>query len=97
MAAYMIVFGKNRNPDWLNEYVTNVPAIFRRYGGEYLDVAKRVKQFEGPNFGGNLAAIFSFPTLEKVEEFMGSSDYQSFADLRKKNMDAIIFGFDTQE
>jgi uncharacterized protein (DUF1330 family) len=81
----------------LNEYVTNVPSIIRRYGGEYVDVAKRIKQFEGPDFGGNVAAIFSFPTLEKVEAFMSSSDYKPYADLRKKYMDAIIFAFDTNE
>jgi uncharacterized protein (DUF1330 family) len=97
MAAYMIVLGKSRSPEWLAEYVAKVPDIFRRCGGEYLGVAKRIKQFEGPPIEGNLAAIFSFPTLENVNDFMTAADYQPLAELRKKNMDAILFAFDTNE
>ena len=93
MAAYMIVLGKNRNPEWLNEYMTNVPTIFRRYGGEYLDVAKRIKQFEGQDLGGNIAAIFSFPTLEKVEAFMSSSDYKPFAEPSKETYGCVDLRF----
>ena len=96
MPAYMIVLGKSTGSDaWLGEYIANVPPIFRRYGGEYLDVSKRVKEIEGLNFGGQYAAIFSFPALENVEQFMASPDYQPFSDLRKRNADTIIFAFDT--
>jgi uncharacterized protein (DUF1330 family) len=60
-------------------------------------VSKRVKELEGLDFGGQYAAIFTFPTLEKVEEFMDSEDYKPFSDLRKRNADTIVFAFDTQD
>jgi uncharacterized protein (DUF1330 family) len=97
MAAYMVVLGNNRSNEWLADYVAAVPAMIRAHGGEYLDVAKRIKQFEGPPMPANMAAIFTFPSLEKVAEFMNSPEYKPWADLRKKHMDGLIFAFDTQE
>lgn len=98
MPAYMIVLGKNRRNDaWLEEYIAAVPPIFRRYGGEYVAVSKRVKELEGLDLGGQYAAIFSFPSLEKVEEFMAAPEYRPFAELRKKNAESIIFALDTGE
>lgn len=96
MPAYMVVLGNNPSQGWSAEYVGNVPAILRRFGGEYIAVAKRVKIFEGSNMDPNVAALFSFPTLEKVNEFMASAEYAPFAALRKHNMYSLVFGFDTE-
>lgn len=96
MTAYMVVVGNNRSTDWLPDYVNSVPTIFRKFGGEYVGVGARIKQLEGADLQPNMTAIFSFPTLADVENFMNSDEYRPFAELRRQNMDAMIVAFDTE-
>jgi uncharacterized protein (DUF1330 family) len=95
MAAYMIVILKNHSTEWLAEYVAAVPPMFRSHGGEYLGVSNNIKQLEGPDFGADTVALFTFPTLAAVTAFMESDDYKPFADLRKQHSEAMVFGIET--
>jgi len=90
----MVVLLRNRNRDWLADYVTSVPAILRGYGGEYLAVSKSVRRLEGAGNLPEIIALFSFPSLAKIEEFMSSDEYRPFRDLRQRNADADILIFE---
>jgi hypothetical protein len=39
MSAYMVAFVTAHSLDWVPEYIAHVPAVARRYGGEFLGVA----------------------------------------------------------
>ena len=90
----MVVLLRNRNRDWLADYVTSVPAILRGYGGEYLAVSKSVRRLEGAGNLPEIIALFSFPSLAHIEEFMSSDEYRPLRKLRQENADADILIFE---
>ena len=95
MAAYMIVLLNNRNTEWLEEYVKQVPSIFRKYGGEYVGVSSSVKKLEGNVPAPHQIAIFSFPSTKEIERFMACDAYKPFKEIRRQNSEAEIFMFDS--
>jgi len=94
MSAYMLVSLRNRNRDWLPDYVAKVPAILRSYGGEYIAVSKSVRRLEGAGDLPDIIALFSFPSLASIEEFMSSDEYRPLRKLRQRNADADILIFE---
>jgi len=94
MSAYMVVLLRNRNRDWLPGYVAKVPAILRSYGGEYIAVSKSVRRLEGAGDLPEIIALFSFPSLAHIEEFMSSDEYRPLRKLRQENADADILIFE---
>jgi len=94
MSAYMLVSLRNRNRDWLPDYVAKVPAILRSYGGEYIAVSKSVRRLEGAGDLPDIIALFSFPSLASIEEFMSSDEYRPLRKLRQGNADADILIFE---
>lgn len=94
MSAYMLVLLRNRNKEWLAEYLTHVPALLRSYGGEYVTVSKSLRRLEGAGHLPETIALFSFPSLAKIEEFMSSAEYRPYRELRQRNSDAEILAFE---
>jgi len=94
MGAFMIVLLRNRNSAWMADYLANVPAILRKYGGEYVGVSKSVKQLEGNGGSPDGIAIFNFPSAAMIEEFMCCEEYRPYRESRQRNSDSNIFIFD---
>ena len=94
MAAFMIVLVRNRNSDWMADYVANVPAILRKYGGDYAGVSKSVKRLEGSVETPEAIAILTFPSAAKIEEFMACEEYRPYRESRQNSSDSDIFIFD---
>ena len=97
MPAYLIVQINVENTDWVEDYVANVPAIFRKYGGEYLAVSQTVKQFEGEGKTPDQVAIFTFPSLEAIEKFMNSEEYMPFKEARTAASTATVVGLEPRQ
>lgn len=94
MAAYLVVHVHLRDTQWVADYVANVPAIIRSYGGEYLAVSKELKQFEGDAPVPDQVAIFTFPSLDAIDQFMNSDAYKPYKDSRLSQSSATIIGLE---
>ncbi|MET0545071.1 MAG: DUF1330 domain-containing protein [Caulobacterales bacterium] len=94
MSAYMVVLLDVQNTDWVENYVANVPAIFRRYGGEYLAVSKRVETVEGDAKAPDQIAIFTFPSVDAIKQFLESADYAPYAKARIAASSANVFAIE---
>lgn len=94
MSAYLIAHLNVTDPSWIEDYVANVPAIFRKFGGEYLAVSKSVKQYEGNAAQPDQIAIFTFPTFEALDQFMQSDEYKPFKDARIAGSVATVVGIE---
>ena len=94
MAAFMIVMLRNRDAQWMADYVTHVPGILRKYGGEYVGVSKRIKQLEGIMPIPDGIAILRFPSAARIEEFMACEEYRPYRELRQGSSAADILIFD---
>jgi uncharacterized protein (DUF1330 family) len=95
MSAYLIVKLKFRDLGWTRQYLTRVPAILRRYGGEYLDRGTTVERFEGDAATPDHVTILKFPSLEAIREFMTGPDYAPFRDARIAGAESDILAFAT--
>jgi len=94
MTAYMISLLNPRNRDWFEDYLVNVPPLIRKYGGDYVAFSAKVKKLEGAIPAPQQVAIFTFPSVQAIEDFMSCDEYQPWTKLRKANADAELFIFE---
>jgi len=95
MGAYLIVKLKFHEMDWTKGYLASVPAILRRYGGEYLDRGTTIERFEGAATTPDHITILTFPSMSAIREFMNSPEYAPFRDARIAGADSDILAFET--
>ncbi len=83
MAVYMIVDLTVKDPSAYEEYTSKVPALSRKYGGEYLVRGGNYQVLEGEWSPGRLV-VSRFPDKESVEAFFNDPEYQPLKQLRHR-------------
>jgi len=86
MAAYMIIAVKmheGARDKFVSGYGAAVPAIVKKYGGEYVLVAPGAELLEGNLKGYTSMAISKWPSKEAVYKFWNSEDYAEVKKLRE--------------
>ena len=94
MPAFMVVTVYLRESGWVADYVANVPAILRQYGGEYFAVSAGLIQFEGEGPAPDQVAIFTFPSVAQMDAFMNCAEYAPYKEARLAQSSALIVGFE---
>jgi uncharacterized protein (DUF1330 family) len=94
MPAYLIVEMKFRDLAWAKDYIANVPAILRGFGGEYIAVSKTVERLEGAGATPDQVALFTFPSIGAIKDFMECDAYKPYKEARIASCDADIFAFE---
>lgn len=95
MAGYMIALVYNRDTGWLAEYMAHVPAIIASFGGCYLGAAKDIEQAEGRLPIPDQAAIFKFPSVSAIREFLACEAYAPHAAARQAASETEILIFES--
>lgn len=94
MPAFMVVMVYLRESGWVADYIANVPAILRTYGGEYFAVSTSVTQFEGDGPVPDQVALFTFPSVDHMDGFVNSAEYAPYKEARLAQSSALIVGFE---
>ena len=92
MSAYLVVQLGVTDPSWIENYIDNVPTILRKYGGEYLVVSQQLRQYEGAGAPPDQVAIFTFPSLDSITQFMECEEYKPYKDARISGSSATVIG-----
>ena len=90
---------KAHDLSWVDEYQANVPAIMaimRKHGGEYFAVSENIKRYEGDGPNPDRIAIFTFPSMEKIEAFVSDADYRPYRAARLAATSSDAFAFTTR-
>jgi uncharacterized protein (DUF1330 family) len=95
LTAYLLAQNNVTDPAWLEDYIANVPTIFRKYGGEYLAVSKQVRQYEGGGEAPEQVAIFTFPSLDALTEFLECEEYRPYREARQAGAISTVIGFES--
>ena len=95
MSAYLVVLLELENPDWVKDYLANVPDIMRKFGGEYAIVSKKVTRLEGEGNTPSQIALVKFPSTEVIEEFLSSAEYEPYAKARIAGSYSDFFAIET--
>jgi len=77
MPAYMIAICEITNPGpGLKEYSEKSSVISASYGGKYLVKSPNGDIKEGDQLQGKVTIIAEFPSMEKLQAFYNSAEYQ---------------------
>jgi uncharacterized protein (DUF1330 family) len=83
MAAYLIANVDVKDPTAYEEYKAKVPAIVRKYGGEYLARGGRFVVLEG-DWEPTRVAVIRFPDIESAQALYDDPEYQPLKALRQR-------------
>jgi uncharacterized protein (DUF1330 family) len=96
MTAYMIVEIEVHDARGFEEYRERVPALIRKYGGEYLARGGESEVLEG-SWQPRRLVLFRFPSREAIRAFYDDPDYAELKALRIRTSDANIVAVDGWE
>ncbi len=82
MTAYLVALVDVTDPDAYQEYAKRTPAAVEKHGGKFIARGGRSVTLEGDPAPGRMV-VLEFPTLERVEEFYNSPEYQEAKALRR--------------
>jgi len=89
MSAFLSVTVRVKNPEKLQQYISQVPATIAAHGGEKVSRGKVVKTLAG-SAEYQIAAVFRFPSLDALEGWYGSPEYQNLIALREESAEMNI-------
>jgi uncharacterized protein (DUF1330 family) len=96
MPAYLIIEVTIHDQDLYAEYSKRVPAVVERYGGRYLVQGGEVISIAG-NWRPQRIILVQFETMELVQDFLSSPEYQALVPLRQQSSSSrtiIVEGFE---
>ena len=96
MPAYMVSLVTAHDMSWVPEYLTGVPPIVRRHGGEFLAVAKpgEIERLEGASPIPQSIVVFKFPSMDAIKGFLESAEYGPYKEARIAGTDTSFFAFE---
>ena len=89
MSAFLSVTVRVKNPEKLKQYISLVPATIAAHGGEKTSRGKVKKTLAG-SADYQIAAVFRFPSLEAIEGWYASPEYQKLIPLREESAEFNI-------
>lgn len=89
MSAYAVALVKVKNPEKMQEYQKIAGPTFGKFGGELAAKGKVTGLLAGQS-DLNVVAVMKFPSLEKIDEWYGSEDYQAAVAVREEACDMTI-------
>jgi len=94
MAAYMIIalkINEGARDKFISGYGSAVPAVVKKYGGEYVLVGPGAELLEGTLEGYTSMAVSKWPNKEAVHKFWNSEDYADVKKLREGLGECEVF------
>ena len=96
MAAYLLAQVEVSDMQQYRKYTARTPAIIAKFGGRFLTRGGEVVTLEGEAPAGRIVLI-EFPSLERVQEFYASEEYQEVKELRLPASTASFLALDGVE
>ena len=84
MSAYFVANVKITNAEEYQRYAAQTPAVIAEYGGRFLVRGGSVQFGEGA-WGADRWIILEFPTMDALQRWYDSEDYQRIIDIRKRS------------
>ncbi len=94
MSALMIATITVKNPEKFQEYLTKTKEVAASYGAELLYRGKIDKTLTGEDTDHGLTVIVKFPSVEQIDEWYGSREYQPLIALREEGSDMKMTSYE---
>ncbi|MCY4526212.1 MAG: DUF1330 domain-containing protein [Anaerolineaceae bacterium] len=93
MAAYLLAQVEVHDMEQYRKYTARTPALIEKYGGRFLVRGGEVVTLEGESPVSRLVLI-EFPSLQRVQDFYNSDEYQEVLRLRLPASTASFLALD---
>ncbi len=90
MSAYLVVDIEVIDSQTYEEYRKQVPALIAAHGGRYLVRGGNTRLLEG-NSAPNRTVVLEFPSMEKIQAFYASAEYEPLKQLRMRATRSRVF------
>ena len=88
MSAYLVANAKVTNPEALKKYQEVAVKLMAKYGGEYVFADPNSVSVEGNS--EHLTVVLRFPSMDKLQGWYNSPEYQEVLPLRTENSEGIV-------
>ena len=89
MSALLTVTVAIKDPERLQEYISQVPATMAPFDAKMLSRGKLKKMLDGER-SHQVEAVFEFPSAEAIENWYASDAYQALIPLRNEVCDMTL-------
>ena len=96
MAAYLLAQVEVHDMDQYRKYTAQTPALIEQYGGRFLVRGGEVVTLEG-DAPASRVVLIEFPSLQRVQDFYNSEEYQEVLQLRLPASTASFLALDGVE
>ncbi len=94
MSALMIATITVKDPEKFQQYLAKTQEVAAPYGAELLFRGKVDRTLTGEDKDHGLAVIVRFPSIEKINEWYGSDEYQPLIALRDEGSDMKMTSYE---
>jgi len=97
MSALMIANITVKNPEKFQLYLSKTQQVASLYGAELLCRGKVDRILTGETNDHQLTVIVKFPSIEIINEWFDSAEYQSLVSLRKEGTDMKMTSYEVND
>jgi uncharacterized protein (DUF1330 family) len=94
MPAYMISKVTVTNKEKFESYLTETKTVGAKYGGKPVVVGTQPKMLNGESDGHHMVFVVEFPTMEKLDAWHSSDEYQAIVSLRDEGSDQHMVAYE---
>ena len=87
MAAYMISQVTVTDKEKFENYLAKTRSVAAKYGARPVAVGAQPKMLNGEEDGHQMVFVIEFETMEKLDSWHNSDDYQALVSLREEGSD----------
>lgn len=94
MTALMIAQISVKDPDTFQQYMTKTEQVARPYGAEMVSRSKAGRRLAGDALDHQMTVVVRFPSLERLDAWHDSPEYQELIGLRQAGADMTMTSYE---
>ncbi len=87
MSAYMISQVTVTDKEKFQRYIASTRAVAAKYGAKPVAIGTQPKMLHGESDGHQMVFVIEFETMEKLDAWHNSDEYQALVSLREEGSD----------
>ena len=97
MPAYMISQVKVTDKEKFDSYFAKTQAVGAKYGARPVVIGSQPRMLNGENDGHQMVVVAEFETMEALETWHNSDEYQALVSLRDEGSDQRMVAYEAMD
>ena len=93
MSAYMISQVTVTDKEKFESYIASTRAVAAKYGAKPVAIGTQPKMLNGESDGHQMVFVIEFETMEKLDAWHNSDEYQALVSLREEGSDQRMMAY----